>query len=599
MSSSDTFANRHGSNNGTTSSSAWQYMRQSMRATGGSRSRPSLSIQNIEAMGSVYWTEIQDVEAAVPKQQDNDLESQIQANTADNTQSRTTTSHFESSTDFVHETKLFLELAGVTSLMYLGFAMSPLITASYVGRLFGPVYLSAFSLANLMGNLCTQTLVTGLFGAIDTLSPQALGKGDFAEVGYLAVRGFFSSVAILIPINVILIYKLEDILIALGEDHVAAYHANQWYNIFVWSLPFSILYQSMCKFLTVQRIMKPVIVVSIASTALIAPTLKVCASSKMGFLGTAVAYVLFWVMQSMSLLVYVCVKQPHDERTWPVQHEGHGRLVIIIINSLEPTKLREFVSLGLGGIMAQCEWVFWEALGLIVGKLGIVAMTVHTIPNQIVMNVSTVPISFGVALAVRMGISLPSSVRRTQHIAVVVTLISLALFGVVSILLYVYRTFFIEIFVDPNSGADGREVFDLAELIWSKVSFYNLNIALFGILAGISNGLGKQWDLGMINVFFLWVFGMPIIYYTTIIKENGGLQDAWLWMNIAYIGINGTLIVVFCTADWYKIQEKILSRSSSSNGDGGDGNKNETRDFSMQLTTNETTSLLNIPKVLC
>ena len=58
------------------------------------------------------------------------------------------------------ETKLFLELAMATSLMYLGFVACPLITASCVGRWFGPVYLSAFSLANLMGNLCTQTLVT-------------------------------------------------------------------------------------------------------------------------------------------------------------------------------------------------------------------------------------------------------------------------------------------------------------------------------------------------------------------------------------------------------------------------------------------------------
>lgn len=66
-----------------------------------------------------------------------------------------------STAEFVwKETKLFLELAMATSLMYLGFVACPLITASCVGRWFGPVYLSAFSLANLMGNLCTQTLVT-------------------------------------------------------------------------------------------------------------------------------------------------------------------------------------------------------------------------------------------------------------------------------------------------------------------------------------------------------------------------------------------------------------------------------------------------------
>jgi hypothetical protein len=38
-----------------------------------------------------------------------------------------------------------------------------------------------------------------------------------------------------------------------------------------------------------------------------------------------------------------------------------------------------------GGVLAQSEWVFWEALGLIVGKLGVVALSTHTIPSQVIM----------------------------------------------------------------------------------------------------------------------------------------------------------------------------------------------------------------------
>jgi hypothetical protein len=61
---------------------------------------------------------------------------------------------------------------------------------------------------------------------------------------------------------------------------------------------------------------------------------------------------------------------------------------------------------------------------------------------------------------------------------------------------------------------------------------------------------------------------MPIIYYTTIVKENGSLNDAWFWMNISYIGINGTLILVFVCSDWYKIQDQIFDQ-------GDDDNENE------------------------
>jgi Na+-driven multidrug efflux pump len=496
-----------------------------------------------------------------------------------------------STAEFVwNETKLFLELAMATSLMYMGFVACPLITASCVGRWFGPVYLIAFSLANLMGNLCTQTLVTGLLGAIDTLSPRALGRGDFEEVGNLAVRGFVVSIAIMIPVNVFLVLYLEDILVAFGEDHLAAHHANKWYNVFVLSLPFSILYQNLCKFLTVQKITAPVIWVSVLSTALIWPILEVCAGSNMGFIGTAFAYVFFWIFQSLVLLGYVLFLRPHDSRT--MQLGGNrGGIARVWRASMEKKALKQFVVLGLGGVVAQCEWVFWEALGLVVGKLGIVTMTAHTIPTQIVMNTSMFPIAFGIALAVRMGISMPSSVKKARGIAMVVVGVSVVVFGISSVILYACRDFLIRVFVNPNDGGTGydnnADVYSLVESIWSEVSFFNLNVALFGILAGISSGLGKQWVLGTINTFFLWVFGMPVIYYTAVIRENGGLEDAWFWMNVAYMGINGALIVVFVTADWYEIQETILCCNETKVDD-----NNDDQSLESEIVVNESTALL-------
>jgi hypothetical protein len=111
---------------------------------------------------------------------------------------------------------------------------------------------------------------------------------------------------------------------------------------------------------------------------------------------------------------------------------------------------------------------------------------------------------------------------------------------------------------------------------------------LFGILAGISSGLGKQWVLGAINAFFLWVFGMPIIYYTTVIRENGGLEDTWFWMNVACMGINGTLIVVFFTSDWYEIQETILGCNVTKADDDDDAN----RSLESDTAVNESTALV-------
>eukprot|EP00533_Pseudo-nitzschia_delicatissima_P009088 CAMPEP_0116112390 /NCGR_PEP_ID=MMETSP0327-20121206/18952_1 /TAXON_ID=44447 /ORGANISM="Pseudo-nitzschia delicatissima, Strain B596" /LENGTH=151 /DNA_ID=CAMNT_0003605683 /DNA_START=490 /DNA_END=941 /DNA_ORIENTATION=- len=143
-----------------------------------------------------------------------------------------------------------------------------------------------------------------------------------------------------------------------------------------------------------------------------------------------------------------------------------------------------------------------------------------------------VPFSFGIALAIRMGISLPISVKRTQVI-VLATLIFSAL-----------------LFTDDA-------VKELADVVWLKVSLFNFNVAIFGILVGIATGLGKQWPLGVINFVFLWLFGLPMIYYTAVVQDQG-LDAAWYWMNIPYLCMNVTLGILFVFTDWNEVQEQIL-----------------------------------------
>ena len=65
------------------------------------------------------------------------------------------------------------------------------------------------------------------------------------------------------------------------------------------------------------------------------------------------------------------------------------------------------------------------------------------------------------------------------------------------------------------------EVRALADTVWTNVSLFNFNVAIFAIFAGIATGLGKQWLLGMINFVSLWLVGFPIIYHHTIYLNKG------------------------------------------------------------------------------
>jgi MATE family multidrug resistance protein len=438
---------------------------------------------------------------------------------------------------------LFLELAVPTTLLNLGFVISPLLTASYVGRKFGPTFLSGFTLASLTGNLCTFSLMAGLFSAADTLGPQSFGTGDKREVGLIAIRGFVFACCILLPINVVLVLYLKDILVALGQNQDAATHASDWYRIFVWSLPFCVAYNSIWKFLSAQHIMRPMIYVSLLSCGVILPLGLELLTEAHGFLGSAMAYVTFQASQALLLIIYLCWKKPYVEGTWPGL--GCWREAVLRQNAMI-----EFMHLAVGGMFAQSEWVFWEALGLVIGLLGVVPLSVHTIPNQVTMLLCLAPFSAGTALTIRMGATLPISVRDAQNIAIACVVLVTVFSMFLNLLVYVKSESVIGFFTND------REVIELANAVWWKVCIFNQCVALFEILCGVANGLGIQWTLGGVNFFWLWVFGLPAIYHFAVTR-GGGLEAAWTWINYPYVGMHVCLIAAFIKESWRDVADNI------------------------------------------
>eukprot|EP00980_Cylindrotheca_fusiformis_P031668 scaffold26767_cov117-Cylindrotheca_fusiformis.AAC.3 len=447
-----------------------------------------------------------------------------------------------------YEVRLFLELALPTTVVNLGTIICPLLTASFVGRRFGPTYLSGFTLANLTGNLCTFSLMAGLFSAADTLGPQSFGTGDNREVGLIAMRGFVAAISVLLPVNIVIVLFLKEILVSLGQNETAAAHASDWYRIFVFSLPFCVLYNSLWKFLSAQHIMNPMIYVSVLSCGVILPLALNTLTEKYGFLGSAMAYVTFQSSQSIMLLLYLWCMKPYTPGTWPGIRCWKEAL-------LRYRPMMEYIHLGVGGMFAQSEWVFWEALGLVIGLLGVIPLSVHTIPNQVTMLLCLAPFSAGTALTIRIGSTLPISARHAKDIAIACVALGLAWFTVVNLLVFINSEHIIAFFTKDE------EVKKLANAIWWKVCVYNESVAMFEILAGVANGLGLQWTLGGVNFFWLWIFGLPAIYHFAV-THGGRLQAAWSWINFPYLGMNSCLIIAFALTSWRDIAKKIRERES-------------------------------------
>jgi len=437
-----------------------------------------------------------------------------------------------------------INLAIPTVIVQLGATIPPALVASYVGRHLGSTYLDGFTLANLTGNLCTLSLLSGLYSASDTLSPQAFGAGNYRELGLLAMRGFVISMLVLIPINIVLVLFMDQLLVLVGQDPVPSALASKWYTIYVMSLPFYVVYMVTWKFLSAQEIMTPLVLILVA-TLLMLPLLLDIFVPAFGFLGSAVAILMYLVNQSVLLVAYLWWRKPHRPESWP----GIGAWREAL--ACKPMKI--YISLGLGGILSASEWIYWEMLGIMIGKLGQLPLAIHTVPNQVLMMSFMIPLGLGIALSIRLGQVLPRSVKRAKKLVAWTFIVAFIMVSCICIWLYICRDFIVHMFTKEQDVLEG------CKRIWPQVVFYNWTLSISAIAMGTAAGLGMQWTLGFVTFICLWVVGMPGLWYFAI-HLGGGIVVAWNWIYPPYMVLNAIMCYHFYFADWDDISDKIRIR---------------------------------------
>lgn len=230
-----------------------------------------------------------------------------------------------------YEMSALLQLAIPTYIIQLGSIIPSFAIASYIGQRYSNdiVYLDGYTLASLTANLFTLSLLQGLYTASDTLSPQAFGAGNMKEVGYLAVRGYLASLMVVLPITILLVFYMKSMLLSIGEDSESVSHACSWFNIYAFSIPFYALYQVTTKFLSAQNQMQPLVVCSLVSTCVVLPISLYTFGVSYGYIGTAIAMIVYQVFQSLSLIAYIHVLQPHDPSTWPGLYEAFKNAILL------------------------------------------------------------------------------------------------------------------------------------------------------------------------------------------------------------------------------------------------------------------------------
>ncbi|KAL7564842.1 hypothetical protein ACA910_001588 [Epithemia clementina (nom. ined.)] len=319
------------------------------------------------------------------------------------------------------------------------------------------------------------------------------------------------------------------------------------------------------KSLSAQKVWWPLIVTTVVSNVLVFPMTLQFFDYLLdeGFLAPAWATVIYYLFECVLVLSLLGYYQPHYPETWPDITN-----MAVWQQALAWPSMSAYLSLGLGGILTYLEWVYWEALSLMVGTFGVLPLSAHTIPSQILDVAYMLPWAMGIAVSIHLGhliakplssssSSLPVSqphVPQSQTLACMSLLTAVMGFGIPSIFLYLYaRPTIVHWFTEDE------DVMELCRQIWFHVCMLFFVLAMYAVVIGIAIGLGLQWTLGIVTVLCLWCVGFPAAYYLAVV-QGGGLQAAWMCFWPPYVLINLIMCLVFWSADWNDISYQIRQR---------------------------------------
>lgn len=391
-------------------------------------------------------------------------------------------------------------------------------------------------------------MIQGFVSALDSLLPAAYSSDRPTAVGLWTQRMVVILAALLIPIAVIWSYA-ESILLALRQAPEVSHLAAMYLRVMVCSLPAYAGFETSRRYLQAQGLFSaPTIAVGVASALNLPAQLLLVygpASFRIGFLGAPVAAAMsFWIMFLFAL--FQCWIAPRD--AWGgLSHKA-----------LELPGLLVVWNLGLASTLAMAaEWWAWEVANLMSSMLGTTALAAQSVLLTTCSLTYQLPLSIGVAAAVRIGNVLGANQPAWASLASRTALAASLLSGVLnSGLLITFRHQWGRIFSsDPD-------LIHLIAIILPYVGAFQICDGLCAVGAGILRGSGRQSQGAIINIFAYYAAGLPLAA-VLLYRRGWGLQGIWLGLATGLLLASIGFLALILKTNWKAEAEKVLARMAA------------------------------------
>jgi MATE family multidrug resistance protein len=405
-----------------------------------------------------------------------------------------------------------------------------------LGRL-GAEPLAAASLALSPFYLFFVTLL-GVVTAVSPLAAQALGARKPRVVRRTVRQGLRVAGLLSLPACAVL-WHVESILTALGQDPALAVESARFMHAFVWSLPTAIGFIVLRCFITAFGSTRAVLLIMLAgvvANAVLAWGLVFGAFGlpRLELVGSGIASSLVNAGMLAALLVYSVRARPFRRyavlgRLWQPDWPTFAEILK--------------VGLPIGGGLLMEVGLFASAV-LLMGWLGTAQVAAHQVALQIASTSFMVPLGISMAATIRVGLAMgagdAAGARRAGRVA---TGLGAACMAGFALLFLSFPEALVGLFLDAGDPASARPL-ELAALFLMVAAAFQLVDGIQVIAAGALRGMRDSRVPMLLAAVSYWAVGFPAAYALAFSAGWGGL-GVWLGLALALAAAAGMLLTRF------------------------------------------------------
>jgi len=422
--------------------------------------------------------------------------------------------------------RALLELAVPLAAVQVGLMLMGLVDAAMVGRLSADA-LGAVAVANVWFFAIT-TIAIGCSLALDPIISQAKGAGDETGIALGLQRGLLVAAGLCLP-TVLGLAAGEPVLKAAGQTPTLVPLAGEY---LLWILPGvlpHLAFLSTRQALQALGIVRPVLLVILTTNLLNAGLNWILifghlGAPALGIRGAALATTASRWAMCLGLVM----------ATWP---RLRRYLLPVRAEIWEAGPLRRLLGIGIPvGFQLLAEYGVFGLVGLLLGRVGSVAVAGHQIALNFAALTFMVPLGIGAAAAVIVGRAVgardPEGARRVATAAVVTG----AGFMIVTALLLVSFPRGLAAWYSPD-----EPVIAMAASLLPLAGLFQVFDGTQAVAMGVLRGLGDAKAPVVINVLGYYVIGLPIGLVLGF-REGLGGQGLW-WGLVVGLAVVAALLI--------------------------------------------------------